>query len=257
MVFEADTVLMETEHKKRRSPDPARIREVYIDESSQTKHRFLLLGAVTIPLLEQAEATRALLDSRLPELPSGEMKWVKVSTAKIEAYKRFIDTFFDHKSCTNAHFHSVVIDTHKLNDKQYNDGSREIGFNKEIYQLANKCAEIYPGLFHLYPDHRETTNTPDQLRLILNRGRRKKGDKRSWPFRRCQFRDSGKVAILQLADLLLGAIAFNLNGHHHKDGASRAKIDLMRHVLHRAGIQDPDSDTSRTGKFTIWHRKLR
>jgi len=30
-------------------------------------------------------------------------------------------------------FHSLVVDTSKLRDDLYNEGSRETGFNKEIY----------------------------------------------------------------------------------------------------------------------------
>lgn len=242
---------------KREKPDPATIRDIYIDETSQTKHKFLLLGAITIPLLDQPSATAALMECRLPELPNGEMKWVKVSNAKLDAYKRVTDAFFRHPSCSSAHFHSLVVDTYKLKDRQFNDGKRDIGFNKEIYQLANKCASLYPGLFHLYPDERETVNTPNELRLILNRGRRKIGDRRDWPFRRCQFRDSKRVKFLQVTDILVGALAFYLNGHHAKDGASSAKIELMKHILEHAGVRNPARDTSRAGKFTIWHRQLK
>jgi hypothetical protein len=31
-------------------PDPAEIAKIYIDESSQTKHKFLVLGGVIVPL---------------------------------------------------------------------------------------------------------------------------------------------------------------------------------------------------------------
>jgi hypothetical protein len=66
-----------------------------------------------------------------------------------------------------------------------------------------KCARLYANLFHVYPDRRNTTQTPEGLRLILNRGCRSKGDKRDWPFRRCQFRDSKTTSLLQLADIIM------------------------------------------------------
>lgn len=241
---------------KRSAPDPATVSEIYIDETSQTKHRYLLLGAIIVPLLDREEAEADILSSRLPELPNGELKWGKISRGKIDAYRRVIDQFFDSAHLHRTHFHCLVIDTKLIDDRVFNEGDREIGFNKEIYQLATKCARLYRGVFHLYPDSRETSQHPENLRQILNRGRRKSGDLRDWPFRRCQFRDSKKSQFLQLTDILLGSVAYSVNGHASASNASAAKSDLASHVLARAGVNDPMIDTARFGKFTIWHRQL-
>jgi hypothetical protein len=242
---------------KRESPDPSSIREIYIDETSQTKHRYLLLGAVTLPLLKQSAAVAAIEQARVPELPKGEMKWGKVSPSKLVAYCRVVNAFFEHRDMHDAHFHCIVIDTSRIDDKHFNEGSREIGFNKEIYQLASKCARLYPSLFHLYPDRRETTQRPEELRQILNSGRRKQGDRRDWPFRRCQFRDSKTTPLLQMTDILLGSVAYQVNQHDRAANASQAKQSLSLHVLKSAGVADPLRDTTVSGKFTIWHRQLK
>ena len=71
------------------------ILEIYIDESSQTKHRFLVLGAVVVEHLRANELYKLLMDARLPDLPSKEAKWQKVSRTKLAAYKRVVDVFFD------------------------------------------------------------------------------------------------------------------------------------------------------------------
>jgi len=244
--------------RKRRGPDPAFIREIYIDETSQTKHRYLLLGAVTIPLQDKPDALQAITTARLPQLPHGEMKWGKVSPSKIAAYQRTADSFFDHPAFSNAHFHCIVIDTSRIDHKTYNNSDREIGFNKEVYQLASKCARLYPrDVFHVYPDHRETPHPPEQLRLILNWGRRKAGDRRSWPFRRWQFQDSKSSLLLQLTDIMLGAVAYQVNGHALSSEASSTKLNFSNYILEKAKVRDAMADTSMAGKFTIWHRRLR
>src|SRR5262249_10574955 len=154
----------------------------------------------------------AITTARGKELPDGEVKWIKVSRTKLAAYKRIVDVLFDEADHVN--FHSLIVDTTLVDHKRFNAGNREIGFNKEIYQLAIKCARLYSGLsLHLYPDQRETTQTPEDLRLILNRGCRKNGDARDWPFRRCQFRNSKTTPLLQLIDVIIGSLAFRLNGH--------------------------------------------
>lgn len=240
----------------RTAPDLSELSDIYIDETSQNNHHYLLLGGIIIPTPNVAEINNAVMDHRLPELPSGEAKWAKVSKSKLPAYKRLVDAFFDDPRFGPVHFHSLVVDTHEQNHIAFNDGSREIGFNKEIYQLASKFARLYGTLFHLYPDQRKTNSDPNELRLILNRGRKKQGDQRDWPFRRCQFRDSKKCLPLQVVDILSGAIAFRINGHFDAPNASPPKCELSDHVLSRAGVSNPFRDTKMSGKFTIWHRKL-
>jgi hypothetical protein len=237
------------------APLPLPIAEIYIDESS-ARLRYLVLGAVATLSANIDELTKTLWAARLPELPNSELKWTKVSSSKLDAYIRFVDAFFAQPRGV-LDFHSAVIDRSRQRNELYNQGSREIGFNKEMYQLALKCSRLYQTLFHVYPDRRVTNQRPEELRLMLNRGVRLKGDKRDWPYRRLQFRDSHASLFIQLADILAGAIAFHLNGHRHEHEASPAKIALSDHILRSAGIRDVFRDTAVRGKFTVWHRQLK
>jgi hypothetical protein len=236
-------------------PAPIPIAEVYIDESSQ-QHQYLVLGAIVLPIDNRPRYLKRLWQARVPDLPRDEMKWTKASRFKLDAYKRVVDSFFDMPEST-IDFHSIVIDTSKQKHAIFNQGDRDIGFNKEIYQLAMKCGRLYRNIFHVYPDYRTTNQKPEELRLILNRGMQKKSDKRDWPYRRLQFRDSKKTELLQLADICAGAIAYRLNGHHLANNASPAKLALCSHILQRAGIKDVTRSTLTRGKFTIWHRQSR
>lgn len=232
-------------------------RDIYIDESSQTASRYLLLGALTVPSGQASAAQGRLLQAMAPELRGGEMKWGKVSRAKLPAYLRLADCFFDAPEFASAHFHSIVVDTSRLDHHRFNGGSSEVGFNKEIYQLATKCARVYPAhFFYINLDYRDTPQRPEDLRTILNMGRRKARDQRDWPFRRCQFRDSKTTPLLWLSDIFSGSLAFHLNGHRGKPEASPARCALSDHVLRRARIRNPSIDTALSGKFTIWHRQL-
>ncbi len=238
------------------SEDPP-FAEVYIDESSHTNHRYLVLGGIIAEIGDARTAADAILLARQPELPKGIMKWGKVSRAKLPAYKRAVDTFFELQQNMTLDFHSLVVDTTKQNHARYNQGSREVGFNKEVYQLAMKFGRLYRALLHIYPDRRTTNQPTEDLRLMLNRGIKKKGDTRDWPFRRVQFREPEDSQLLQLADVFSGAIAWRLNGHHLSGKASPAKIALATHILQKAGIADVSRSTARIGSFTIWHRRLK
>lgn len=241
------------------APDAQDISDIYIDESSHNKHDYLVLGGIIIHKNCTSRFNELVAQARQPELPFGEMKWEKVSRSKLVAYKRVLDVFFDgDRDCLPMEFHSVVVYTPNLKDRVFNSGSREVGFNKDVYQLCMKFGRIYKSrLFHVYPDERPTKSSPEELRQILNFGLRKKGDMRDWPFRRIHFQDSKKVFALQIVDLLIGAIAYRLNKHHLQEGASPTKIELSRYILEQAKIQDVNRDTAVRGKFTIWHRRLR
>jgi hypothetical protein len=240
-------------------PEYKTFSDIYIDETSQTKHRFLLLGGLIVPTSQADDFVQKVIAARLPELPSGEMGWTKVSRTKLPAYKRVVDAFFQNGAdCHHLDFHCLAVDTHKQNHHAFNSGSGEIGFNKEVYQLAMKFGRLYKGrLFHCYPDNRTTSSSTEELRLILNLGMRKKGDPRDWPFRRLHFRESNESQALQVVDVLLGAVAYQLNEHHLVPGASPAKCELSEYVLKKAGITDVKKDTSVGGRFTLWHRQLK
>lgn len=238
--------------------NPAQLSDVYIDESSQTKHRFLGLGGTIINTLDMPAFEAALAKARLPELPNGELRWTKVSATKLPAYQRVVDMFFNRiPGVAPLEFHALIVDTSKLRDHVFNKGSREIGFNKEVYQLCQKFRRNYRyRLFHVYPDERRTRSDPQELRFMLNRAAAKSGDPREWPFRRLHPRDSKLTAALQLNDVLLGAVMFEINGHSRAIDASPAKVALSAHILKRANISYPMVSTNRSGRFTIWHRDL-
>lgn len=151
------------------------IYDIYIDESSQTKHRYLTLGALILPNDVVEDYSSSLRRARFSQLPYGEMKWTKVSTAKLPAYRKVVEVALSEDFARRGvEFHCVVVDTSKIRDSIYNNGSREIGFNKEIYQLAMKCFRLHKnGLFHVYLDRRETPFPTQKLRDILNLGAKK------------------------------------------------------------------------------------
>lgn len=242
----------------RQAPNLDEISDIYLDESSQTKHRYLVIGGIIVPTSRATDLSKQIAAARLPELPMGEMAWTKVSRGKLVAYKRVVSLFFDMTPTNLIEFHSLVVDTSMIKDFAFNSGSRETGFNKEIYQLLRKFGRLHKRrLFHVYLDKRNTKSKTEDLRTILNRGIAKAGDARDWPYRRVHFRESCDCNILQLVDIMLGALAFRLNGHRDAQGASPAKCELSDYVLSRSRLRDPSRDTAVTGKLTIWHRRLR
>jgi Protein of unknown function (DUF3800) len=232
--------------------------DIYVDESSQNRHRYLLLGGVIMPTDNVNAFDACAFAARGLDLPEGEMGWVKVSRTKLPAYKRFVEAFFRKDGLPVLDFHSIVIDASQLDDRQYNGGSREAGFNKEIYQLIQKFGRLYRGHeFDVYLDERSTPTNLEELRTIVNHGMRLNDPSSRWPVRRLHFRKGDHCHGLQIVDVLLGSVAFHLNGHRVKADASAAKCELSDYVLHLARIADVRRDTAVKGRFTIWHRRLK
>lgn len=90
--------------------EPSAIAEIFVDESSQTRHRYLLLGGVIVPPGVAPGAADAIRQARAQLLPHGEMKWGKVSQSKLPAYQSVIDAFFTNPAMRQIHFHSIIIE---------------------------------------------------------------------------------------------------------------------------------------------------
>jgi hypothetical protein len=237
---------------------PPVFRDAFIDESSQTQHRYLILGGIIAPSPLVAQLDAVFRSKQAPDLNAkSEMKWNKCSNTKLDAYKRVVSLLFA-TQFRDVHYHALVVDTTQQRHAAFNKGSREIGFSKEIFQLALKFSRVYPAAyFHIYLDDRETDQSPESVRDMLNFKLQRKGDKRDWAYRRMQFRQSHSTPMIQLADIITGGLAFRINGHYDKIGASPSKKALCDHLLWCARLGTVTKDTTNSGKYTIWHRQLR
>jgi hypothetical protein len=249
--------------------------EVYIDESSQTKHRYLVLGALIIPLSHSARFETAILAARgldfPPERADGTpriLKWEKVNAYNFNAYKRVVEAFLLFPRLTrlpttkDVNIHTLVVDTSVKveHDRKFSGGDVELGFNKEIYYLCVRDIgrRYSAALFHIYPDRRNTNRPLSQAQLIMNRGMKKHGDKREYPIRRLKFSDPENSQALQVIDIFIGALAYHLNGHYTKPNANPAKKQLSDYILRATKIQNVFASTPLYRKrFTIWHRDYR
>lgn len=191
---------------------------------------------------------------------SKELKWTKISNNKLDAYMEIVDKFFELNQRDILHFHSIIIDTYKLDHCKYNNGNSEIGFSKFIYQLLMKFGRLYSpkGNLYTYLDKRNTRQSLDELRNILNNGIAKRHKINSSPYKRLVFRCSKKTELLQINDIILGAISSRKNKHHLAANASPAKNSLSEKVLNMAGISDHIPDTPYGKKrFTTWNMTMK
>jgi hypothetical protein len=245
---------------------------LYIDESSQTKHRYLVIGGLIVPLAFSDSFDAAIVSARENTIspafrPNGEprvMKWEKVNGYNFEAYKAVIDAYFKFPetarmpSFKHVDIHCVAVDTSKKSLKDSGDGDVEIGFHKEIYFLTNIVfgGRFKKELFHVYPDRRTSKQSLETARKIMNYGAKKYGDQRLWPFRRLQYKDPETCQALQVVDIFIGALAYRLNGHYDAPGAKGAKKKLCDYILlDRMRMTNPFVRSAYyRRRFTVTHR---
>jgi hypothetical protein len=245
---------------------------VYIDESSQTKHRYLVIGALVIPIshdllfdsdiiaARSGSVTPSQGDDRRPRV----MKWQKVNEYNFNVYQKIIDLVFNFKTKHNLSslkemgLHCVVVDTSIKSLSMSGDGDFEVGFDKEFNFL---CTAILPRryrteIFALYPDRRDARRPLDEARDIMNRSTYKWGDRRRGLLRVLKFEDPEQFEALQIVDILIGALAYRLNGHYAAPKGNRAKKALCDYIWQRYKLPDPfkTSPFQQRRFFTWLHR---
>lgn len=190
-----------------------------------------------------------------------ELKWTKVSNQKAEEYRRFIDLFFALNNSDLVRFHCLIIDNHQVDHRRFNQGDKEVGFYKFYYQLlVHSFGKLHlqkPEVrYHLYLDYRNSSYSLADFKTILNQGIRKKGAQVD-PFLTVEPRDSKSSELMQINDIVLGAVGFQKNGFDLIEGAKQAKVDLAVHIADKAGLINlRESTPYRMERFSIWNFQL-
>lgn len=236
---------------------------IYCDESRQSKDRYMIIGGIIIPLSEVSLFNETMKQYRLEQKMFAELKWSKVSNQKLGEYKRFIDYFFALNNTDKLHFHSIIIDNHQVNHRKFNKGDKELGFYKFYYQLLlhgfgkKYCSNGENDRFIVHLDYRTTSYSLNTLKHVLNRGIAKKYSVKTSPFVSIEPCDSHKSELLQINDIILGAIGFQKNGYDLLPDAKKAKKELANYIAEQGGLSDLKKN-SPCGKnrFTLWNFKL-
>lgn len=242
------------------------ISHIFCDESRQTKDRYMVLGGLIIPKPTMNTVIETLKDFREEEGMRAELKWTKITNQMLPKYKRFVDYFFALNNNDKLHFHSIIIDNHQVNHKKFSDGDREVGFYKFYYQLLLHCFGKHYAINHqtksedsfiVHLDHRVSRYPIHQLRDILNNGMAKKYQIRHKPFLSIEPLDSKTSDLMQINDIIVGAIGFHKNAVDLIAGTRAAKIEIAKYIAEQAGLRTLAENTIfKRIRFKIWNFRL-
>lgn len=236
---------------------------IYCDESGITDTRFMVIGGIIINS-KALLSLKALLDSyRKNYNMVYELKWQKVSNNRLTHYKALIDLVFELIEEGRINFRCAVFDTTKFNHKRYNRGDAELGFYKLYYNLLFYCfGQDYHQFKHkfvVFPDQKPGKYDLSELKSRLNNNMFYKLGNRSSPFGSIEATNSKKSDFIQIVDLIIGAISYQINNYHKADSASPAKIELSNYIANKVGLEEFSKSNFyyKKKKFTIWDFNLK
>lgn len=210
----------------------AKIINIYCDESCHLEHdrqQVMTLGAIWCPADKTREIAIRVREIKVAHgLPAHfEIKWTKVSPAKIAFYQAIMDYFFDD---ADLHFRGVVIpDKTRLNHNQHNQSHDDWYYKMYFYlvtELLNPDARHY-----VYLDIKDTASAAKTKKLheVLCSS---KYDFNQNIIARVQTVRSDEVEQLQVCDLLMGAVT----AANRTTACSPAKQQLIRRIRQRSGL---------------------
>lgn len=219
---------------------------IYCDESCHLKHDardVMVLGAVWCPQAKVGEISRRLREIKAKHgmKPGFETKWNKVSPAKVQFYMDCVDYFFDDD---DLHFRGYVLSKqgspHPPWGQDYGQWYYETYF-RMLEPLIDPAEQygIYLDIKDTQSEHRRK-----ELEELLRTSRQ---DGTGQVILRVQQIRSHESEILQLADLLLGAVGY----HIQKLQGNAGKLTLIERIKARSGKTLEHDTWLREAKFCI------
>jgi hypothetical protein len=205
---------------------------IYCDESCHLLndgHEVMTLGALWCPLERRREISVRLREIKAKHgIPvSTEVKWVKISPAKVAFYHDWLDYFFDDD---DLHFRAVVI-PHK-SALRHDDfcQTHDEWYYKMLFTLVSPI--LKPENRHrIYLDHKDTHSAAKAAKLHEVLCASAYDFDRSI-IERVQPVVSHESELLQLCDLLIGTVGYANRGL----SGSAAKVRLVARMKARSGL---------------------
>ena len=209
---------------------------VYCDESCHLEHdRFkaMSLGAVWVPKSKARAVNKRIAEikARHGVKADAEVKWTKISPCNKGLYEDLIDFFFDDD---DIHSRGLVVpDKSKLRHDDFNQ-SHDLWYYKMYFTML-KTIFVRSARYYVYIDIKDTHSGENAEKLcdVLANSQYDFDHK---IVRRVQPIRSDEVQLMQLVDILTGALAFRHNHAKLTEGVSRTKVELINRIVHRAGV---------------------
>lgn len=193
---------------------------IYCDESTHLihdGHPYMLLGYISIAYPQIRIAKNEIKTIKERHNYADELKWTNVHDATYKVYAELIDWFF----MNDLEFRVVIVDKSQINESRKDYTFNDFYF-RMYFQLLHTKVD-FQNTYNVYMDIKDTCSS-DKLKklkkiMILNSS-----------IGRIQFIRSHESVFIQLADVLMGAINYNLR---IEKGDVSGKVIAKRKIIER------------------------
>lgn len=203
---------------------------IYCDESSHLendKSKIMGLGALSCPTDKRNVVFHRIREYKIKHGLSKdfEIKWTKVSNSKIDFYLDLVNYFFD---VEYLGFRSIIIDKSKLDHNGENSNHDEFYYKMNFLLIREllRPSEQYK----IYLDKKDTNGRKKISKLhtyLCN----KNYDYKKETVKSVQEVVSDQIELVQLCDLLLGAVCYVNRGLE----SSKGKLKIVKRIQERSG----------------------
>jgi hypothetical protein len=173
-----------------------------------------------------------------------EVKWTKVSPAKLEFYEALLQLFFEQNVIS---FRCVIASKEGLDHERYGQ-THDDWYYKIYFQLLREVVKR-PNHYRVFLDYKDSYGYQkvEKLRTIVHKVL-KDSARETIPV--MQPIRSHESELLQLADLLIGAVSHRNNA---PEGGSVAKSHLIKLIQGRVDSSLAETTPFRQRKFNVFH----
>jgi hypothetical protein len=216
----------------------------YCDESTHLENDrfpFMIIGYVNSAWNQVKLHSQNILRLKLEHRYKGEIKWSKLSQSNYPFYAALIDYFF----ASDLSFRAIIVNKAKIDNQRpgftYNDY-----YYKMYYQLLHHKINM-EHTYNVYLDIKDTCSYEKnrKLRQILNIS--------YGNVRNLQFIRSHESTLLQMTDVLMGAI----NYHLRKEKKVIAKVKVIEKIQAHASSPLDCSTALEADKFNLFFIELK
>jgi len=208
---------------------------VYCDETCHLEHdgiNVMVLGAVWCPQSKLKEINQRIrqIKERNGVSPTMELKWTKISPAKIDLYRDIVNYYFDDD---DLHFRAVVIpDKSKLNHEQFHQ-THDDWYYKMYFDMLKVIFNPTDN-YEVYIDIKDT-NSYRKAQKLKDVCCNSLYDFSQRVIKRLQPIRSEEVQIMQLVDILIGAVGYENRNFPAEFEKSAAKQNIIELIKKRSG----------------------
>ncbi len=222
---------------------------IYCDESTHLPNDgcpYMLLGYASVPYPLMKEAKLAINDIKEKYEFEGEMKWSGINRKTEPMYQELIEYFFR----SNLKFRAIVVKKSDIDETRSEYTFNDFYF-RMYYQLLHYPTTDPDSIYHVYFDIKDTCSHLKLRRLwdMLVNGSN---------IRNFQFMKSHESQFIQLADVLMGAVNYNLRVQTgNLPGESESKRRVVETVKRYSNLSLVRQTGRNEDKFNLFFIKLK